>query len=39
MICELNRGRVSFSPLSDPKHILDVGTGPGAWPLQMCMHS
>jgi hypothetical protein len=28
-------GKIYFAPLTDPKRILDVGTGTGAWAIEM----
>ncbi len=28
-------GRVYFAPLSNPQHILDIGTGTGQWVMEM----
>lgn len=30
-------GKLFRVPLQDPKHILDIGTGSGIWPIEMCM--
>ena len=30
-------GKLFHVPLQDPKHILDIGTGSGIWPIEMCM--
>ncbi|KAI9792988.1 MAG: hypothetical protein M1833_000975 [Piccolia ochrophora] len=29
-------GRAHFAPLRNPKKILDIGTGTGIWPIEMC---
>jgi hypothetical protein len=28
-------GKLHFAPLSDPKMILDIGTGTGQWPIEL----
>ncbi|KAK2735886.1 hypothetical protein FQN57_001092 [Myotisia sp. PD_48] len=38
MIKTINHGRIYFSPLDTPSHILDVGTGTGIWPIEMAEH-
>lgn len=35
----VNDGRLYFSPLRNPKRILDVGTGSGIWPIEMGTYS
>lgn len=30
-------GKLFQVPLQDPKKILDIGTGSGIWPIEMCM--
>lgn len=30
-------GKLFQVPLQDPKHILDIGTGSGIWPIEMGM--
>jgi hypothetical protein len=30
-------GKLYHVPLKDPKHILDIGTGSGIWPIEMGM--
>lgn len=32
-------GRGFFAPLSDPKRMLDIGTGTGSWPIEMGKNS
>ncbi|KAH8704881.1 S-adenosyl-L-methionine-dependent methyltransferase [Talaromyces proteolyticus] len=32
---EVNQSRLYISPLREPKHILDIGTGSGIWPIEM----
>lgn len=34
----VNEGRLFFSPLQNPRRILDIGTGSGIWPMEMGMH-
>ena len=29
-------GKTYFAPLKSPKRILDIGTGTGTWPIEMC---
>ncbi|KAL2870781.1 class I SAM-dependent methyltransferase [Aspergillus lucknowensis] len=31
----LTGGRLFFAPLRDPRHIVDIGTGSGIWPIEL----
>ncbi|PGH06431.1 hypothetical protein AJ79_06520 [Helicocarpus griseus UAMH5409] len=35
MLKLVNHGRIYFAPLVNPRHILDIGTGSGIWPIEM----
>lgn len=32
----IHHDKLHFAPLRDPKRILDLGTGTGIWPIEMC---
>lgn len=39
MFLLVNDHRLYFSPLRNPKRILDIGTGSGIWPIEMGMYA